>query len=1659
MTDFKTLTGSSITGGAQDEQEFFSFGDIAMAPIRGAEGAARDFYGLLDVFTADALPDWDEQRLFGHAESTAGKVATGLMQFAAGFAATGFGIGSVGKGAAALAARGWKSAEGVSKVASGIRSAKSGMGAVGAGLAKGAVTDFAFVNGHEGRLSDAISGTFLENPISRMLESEDSDSELEGRLRNMIEGLGLGALTDTIFHGIRTVSAGKAMARKAKADAEVFLPDGIIQDTKQIDKFQKIVDNAQQIIGSEGPALPEDALEDIRIRTSEPRPADAPPLDSRRKYTVYNERTETSTTIEVTQKEIEAGLTPEAFDVADQTLKKAGFARGVETFAGWVDRLDAMDLDDIRSDPEKFRKAVNSAFKEELKVDSDIARTAANAEVREYGDPEFRGGGQEAVDLIAEAELIHPNPKRKRGADNFFRRLELEANILGGSARDDIQGVRKFMDDLGHQYFDDLGISIHKNLDSAGRYEFGSQIIRIAKRVVARGDLEDVAIHEIWHHLSTNLPAKDVGAVRESYKKALKKEIAGRQEIPTEQFKADKQAGKSLEGVYAVDDKGKVLLGGDDPDKYRFRNEDEWFAETLREITQGRLAFLDNAAPSGTVKRLFQDLGVIFRDLWVYAKSKFGLAGPEQRIFNDFLKGKRLTRQRTGAIDGPGPALMEDAGPPRPSGSGPVPDDARLMNLTKMDSESLPAVIRAMEMSIIGRLRSKGISDKSTASKVLKMMSDDYLDALHATDGDKLTTYARLAMETGFKADADIAEELVNRAAMANFIMDRMTVDFEKMLDELGDPRALLASESDEKLLTFVDAMHNLGTVFEQVGRIRSSFGRGLRGMRHDVRERVAMSFEKSAADKARRALEKEKRLLAAGADGTGKSAKNLEEARRNIIAEWNRVKAELGIAANGSKKVKLNAILNISKGRTSQRPLGRLTEYWMGNLLMGPKTHLVNSISNGLSIAMMPTESALGGVVATARALIPGKNFLRFGTGWDMFNQAIDQTSGIASAFFGLSKMNRDDSVWKHVKNAFVTGESQLTGRAGHELGYNVRKPQLTGESMQSSLIGSMVRGAFGDETGNMISNAFGKVVGGAARVPFRLLSASDELSKQLVTRANLQASFAREGRRAGVDNLPEFIAARMKRAIVDGQAFTRRNLADIAYTNVQKSGRQFADASERDLAIVEEATRLAEEEGAASILNAAEDSYRAAEDRTFQTPLGRDSYIDRIGNALDAAATQVPILRLFVPFIKTPVNLLKYAAKRTPLDPAATLFHNAVAKVKGTGMSDLGKSAHEATRIMATGTEIQKAEVLGRWALGVGTFMGVSKLALNHFENNDSGPDGRKHSVSIVGRGPTDANEKKAWLAAGNQEYSINIGGKAISYQRLDPLATILGMTADLVQFSHFAEGDEAGNAGLAFTFAIANNFTSKSYLQGVQNLLTVMEGEDPDEVGRVLRNMASSFAPGGQAVSQVNSVYFDPEMKEVRTYLDGLYSRYPGLSDQVEARRDITGQIVNRPAWGEPGAWVSRWSPFPVTEKDASDPVNIALAETRHNWTRTPRQQRYNGVKVDLVDFVNESGQTAYDRVQELSGTIQIGDMTMRDRLAKIIESDTYKALNERYKQRPVDDPLLDKRVKLLGGVITLYRSKAKGMVFKEFKDIQKLVEDTRSQTQNPRPKGLF
>ena len=192
-----------IDAAAQEESGFFDVaGDILAAQFRGVEGAVQGVYNLGDMLTFDLLPDYDN-RLLGESSTVAGGIVEGISQFASGMFVPGVGglsiaskLGKLGK-ARTLLTQGSKTRE-IAKFAVG-----------------GAVTDFAYFDGKQGRLSDLIQqNPSLQNPLTEFLQSEEDDTQIEGRLKNAVEGIGLGLLADGIIAGAKGLRAGG----KAKAD-------------------------------------------------------------------------------------------------------------------------------------------------------------------------------------------------------------------------------------------------------------------------------------------------------------------------------------------------------------------------------------------------------------------------------------------------------------------------------------------------------------------------------------------------------------------------------------------------------------------------------------------------------------------------------------------------------------------------------------------------------------------------------------------------------------------------------------------------------------------------------------------------------------------------------------------------------------------------------------------------------------------------------------------------------------------------------------------------------------------------------------------------------------------------------------------------------------------------------------------------------------------------------------------------------------------------------------------------------------------------------------------------------------------------------------------------------------------------------------------------
>ena len=100
-------------------------------------------------------------------------------------------------------------------------------------------------------------------------------------------------------------------------------------------------------------------------------------------------------------------------------------------------------------------------------------------------------------------------------------------------------------------------------------------------------------------------------------------------------------------------------------------------------------------------------------------------------------------------------------------------------------------------------------------------------------------------------------------------------------------------------------------------------------------------------------------------------------------------------------------------------------------------------------------------------------------------------------------------------------------------------------------------------------------------------------------------------------------------------------------------------------------------------------------------------------------------------------------------------------------------------------------------------------------------------------------------------------------------------------------------------------------------------------------------------------------------------------------------------------------------------------------------TPSRFKYGG---DLTDHTNDRGQSAYDRWLELSGEVQIGRRTLRQRLERLIKSRAYQSLPDKgIDQLDVDSP----KIQEIQSLIRKYRARALQEMLSEFPEISAMA----------------
>lgn len=352
-----------------------------------------------------------------------------------------------------------------------------------------------------------------------------------------------------------------------------------------------------------------------------------------------------------------------------------------------------------------------------------------------------------------------------------------------------------------------------------------------------------------------------------------------------------------------------------------------------------------------------------------------------------------------------------------------------------------------------------------------------------------------------------------------------------------------------------------------------------------------------------------------------------------------------------------------------------------------------------------------------------------------------------------------------------------------------------------------------------------------------------------------------------------------------------------------------------------------------------------KKALETTFQQDLGN------WGNQILGFRSRLPGLRYLIPFVRTPGNILKEGFRFSPAGFVELGFKGVTQK---TFDSRLASKA------------------------AVGSII-AANFALQAIEGN------------VTGDAPKDDAQRDAFYRSGKKPYSVKLGDQWIPFRRLEPINTSLSLIAD--GFERFKEGGDWGDLAMEAVFTIAQNFTNRSYLSGLNDFMNALN--DPM---RYARNYITRQAKGAvpfSGATRFAEQTIDPTLREpmkgdtgndaldqVTQIGESISSDVPGLSKNVRPRLNVFGEEIK-----QEGGGFSALTP----SKAKNDPVDQELERLGMAVTFTdPEKGEVRGVAL--------SNDERFE-LQERAGK------RIKNRLDKILTNPAYKRQDDEDKQRTI------------------------------------------------------
>lgn len=347
--------------------------------------------------------------------------------------------------------------------------------------------------------------------------------------------------------------------------------------------------------------------------------------------------------------------------------------------------------------------------------------------------------------------------------------------------------------------------------------------------------------------------------------------------------------------------------------------------------------------------------------------------------------------------------------------------------------------------------------------------------------------------------------------------------------------------------------------------------------------------------------------------------------------------------------------------------------------------------------------------------------------------------------------------------------------------------------------------------------------------------------------------------------------------------------------------------------------------------------------------------------------------LLKFIFPFVKTPANIISTGIRKTPLNAPFYIYKAATGKY----------SKEDAFRLGA------------EQAVGM-VFM---SLLYGMMEGDDDDPLNRpritssKKTTSI-----SPAGEKEAEA----QDYppmSVRVGDKWVSYARLEPFATMTATMVDALTAWKQAKDGKTADIPATLFASIRGNFSDKTFLQGVGNMVSMIEG-DEFAISKAATSTLAGFNPN---IIRSTVRAFDPYVRDTKAnkgFLKKLsYQAMPSEGNAPSPKIDKTGQPIKK----EGGGVYNSLVPFRIQSADKTTKIDAMVKRYNESvpkddrwWPSTPSPitVRLGKEKIELTPeefetYKRYAGDIAQRRLKSVSFNFDAPTESDMERLKKVYE----------------------------------------------------------------------